>query len=91
MALELEDLGEEYVPRPHRHAPLPVTFGGRVDALAACDPGIQEQRSVACACDYTERNVQAASGFSAETPNVRAQAIAGDEARDFLALIFKIR
>ena len=91
LALELEDLCDEHVPWTHRHPPLPVTLRRPVHPLAPRGPRIQEERGAAGSCEHADGNVAAPRGIGAQTPDVRAQAVARDEARHALALILEVR
>ena len=87
LALELQHLGQEDVPGPHHHAPLPIAPGRAVDALAPRRPGVEEDGVAAGARQHRQRQEVAALWCRAAAPQVGQQAGAGDQRFDLARFV----
>src|SRR5882672_12426244 len=87
LALELKDLRQVDVPRPHHHLPRPIPFRRRLQALASRDPRVEEERGRPGADEDGQWNVVACTQVGAEAPRVEREARLRDQARDQQCLV----
>ena len=77
LTLELQDLRDEHVPRPHRHAALPVAARLRVHALAPPAPGVDHAVDAGFARQQPDDDLVASIKRGGLAPDVARQAAAG--------------